>query len=132
MLTLLNQDGEDGVVHQGESCNITGQLRFGDTEIAKAVLDTLTLTLYDQATQTVINNRNAQDILDANNSSVDATCNVTIELDAADNPIVNANREAGFREKHVALVTWGWNDGNTDRIGRELLEFWVEQVATPS
>jgi len=128
---LPDQDGYLGVVHEGESVNITGQLLFGDTEVAKSSLLSLTLTLYDKDTQAVINSRDGQDILDANGSSVDSTCNVTIELNPADSVIVGSSA-AGRREKHVARLTWTWDDGDTTRTGIDERWFWVEKLRTPS
>jgi hypothetical protein len=128
VIELLDQDGELAVVHEGESCNVTGQLMMGDTTIAKTALATLTLTLYDAVTESILNSRNAQDILDANESSVDADCNVTIELDAADNDVVDSSKDTGDRELHVAMVTWTWNDGNSTRTGKELMSFLVEKM----
>ena len=137
-LRLTNADGDEGIVQQGESCNITGQLDNGSGSINKAALATLTLLLYDQASGYIINSwKGASDsvgknILDANGCSVDSGGAITIELNAADNPIVGTSLGVGGRETHVARVEWTWSDGNTTRTGREELLFWVEKIASPA
>lgn len=71
----------------------------------------LTLTLYDEDSEAVINEREDQSILNANGGSVDASGLLTLTLDPADNPILATGKE---QERHVALLTWEWGaDGAT-------------------
>ena len=71
---LKDSTGCKQLVDEGESAVITATLvDVGDTPIVKASLQTLTLTLRNASDLTVINGRNAQDILDANDGSVATT-----------------------------------------------------------
>jgi len=77
--------------------------------IASSSLSTLTLTLYDVETGTIINSRNGQNILNANNVIIDSDGLLTWTIQAADNEIVGTRRRAGQYEKHVALFEYTWS-----------------------
>lgn len=68
-------------------------------------LTTLTLTLFDEATDAVINAQSGTDILNANNGTVDGAGLLTMLLQATDNPIVTVGRPDPI-EWHVALFEW--------------------------
>lgn len=76
--------------------------------IGAASLVTLTLTLYDAITKTYINARNAQNILNANNVTVDSSGNLIWSVQALDNLIVNDTLST---ELHVALFQWTYGAG---------------------
>ena len=92
------------------------------TAIPGTSLDSLTLTFYDKVTNGIINSRDDQNILGANNGSVDAAGLLTWEMQAADNPIVDATRD---RESHVALFKFGWDSG---RVAYHEAEIWCENL----
>jgi len=71
-------------------------------------LDALTLTLYNLADGTIINSREDQDVLNANNVTVSAAGVLAWTMQPADNPIVSATT-AGWKEKHVALFEWTYS-----------------------
>ena len=72
--------------------------------LALASIDTLTLTLYDVASGSIINSRTAQDVLNANQVTVHATSGLlTWTALPADMAIVTAAKLAGNVEHHVAL-----------------------------
>jgi hypothetical protein len=84
-------------------------------------LSTLTLTLYDRATDAIINGRNAQDVLNNNNVSVSEAGVVVWSITPADTPIVgtpvtttivtvDGERVVGV-EAHVALFRATWEGG---------------------
>lgn len=85
--------------------------------VSGSVLNTLTLTLYDKLTGTSINGRNAQNVLNQNDVTVDDSGVITWTLQPADNAIVNTtlpssystDSDGHYLEKHVALfqATWG-------------------------
>lgn len=87
-----------------------------ETAIPAASLDTLTLHLYDQAselaspgsTASVINSRYRQNILNANGCTVDSSGNLVLILTPADNVIVNTGRPI---ERHVALFEYTYAAG---------------------
>ena len=77
------------------------------------VLDTLTLTLYDLLTGTIINSRNSQNVLNTNNVSYNsATGLLTWDMQPLDNPIINNALE---REVHVAEFKATYSGGKTAR-----------------
>jgi hypothetical protein len=76
--------------------------------IPGASLSTLTVTLYDTATNAIINSRNNQSILGANGGSVDSSGNLAWIMDPADNVILN---DALAQEIHVALLVWTYAAG---------------------
>lgn len=80
-----------------------------DAVIPAADLTSLTLTLYlkSDASQK-INSRNAQNILNANNVTVDSSGNLVWSMQAADNVIVDQSLE---KEAHIALFEYSWNSG---------------------
>lgn len=84
------------------------------------VLTSFTLTLYDQATNTIINTRNAQNVLNSNQVTVDINGKVTWVWLPADMTIVNPNRAS---EIHVALFEAKWLD-NASRPRQLNHEVW--------
>ena len=129
---LMDSEGDLAVVDQGESHTIVAALKHGDTAITKADLVTLTLELFDEAANTIINSRDAQNILDANGCTVSAAGVVTLELDAADNPIVGTSLAVGDQESHIARIRWTWLSGVRTRTGKHELRFRVRKLADPT
>ena len=122
---LKDSTGCKQLVDEGESAVITATLvDIGNTPIVKASLQTLTLTLRNASDLTVINGRNAQDILDANDGAVAADGTVTIKLGPADNPIVGS-AEYGI-EDHHATMRWTWIDPDGDTLSGA--QQWIIQV----
>lgn len=68
--------------------------------ISLSALVTLTLTLYDQVSGSILNGRDAQNVLNANNVAVSSTGAVVWSLQPADNAIVNSAIDT---ELHIAL-----------------------------
>jgi len=100
---------EEWIVNQRSSAIYTGTMldELGDP-LELADLDTVTLTLYDLATGRIINGRDGQDVMNANDVSVHDTSGlVTWYIKPADNIIVG-NIAEGELEVHVALFRWTW------------------------
>ncbi len=76
--------------------------------VPAAALQTLVLTLYDLTTGTVINSRNAQNVLNTNNVTIDASGNLVWAIQGADNPIITATLAI---ETHIALFEAAWTGG---------------------
>lgn len=75
-------------------------------------LTTLMLTLYDVDTGTIINRRDGQDVLNANDVTVDGDGNLIWSMKAEDSIIVDADAHpVGEKEKHIALFRWTYNGG---------------------
>ena len=86
-----------------------------EVAIPAASLTTLTLTLYDQTSDGIINSRSAQNVLNANGVTVDSSGNLVWVLDPADNLIVGTTVPQNSYERHVALFTYTYNAGRTGR-----------------
>lgn len=134
MATQQIKDSSDKVVpvQAGESCNIVATFHdMGGTAIAKAALLSLTATLYDEATSAVINSRNAQSVLDANNGAVASDGTLTLRLTPSDS-VIMGTVAVGDTETHVLRLTWTWNDGVSVRTGIDEWTLSVEKIATPA
>lgn len=90
------------------SVRITGVIKDeAGNGVPGANLTTLTLTLYDSSTESIINSRNDSDINGVNGGSVDASGNLVMKLSPADNALIGT----GDSEKHIALIEWTYNSG---------------------
>lgn len=90
------------------SVRITGVIKDeAGNGVPGANLTTLTLTLYDSSTESIINSRNDSDINGVNGGSVDASGNLVMKLSPADNALIGT----GDSEKHIALIEWTYNAG---------------------
>jgi hypothetical protein len=82
----------------------------GVTPLPGGTLLTLVLTLYaikQDGTDGIVNARNAQNVLNANNVTVDAAGLITWLIQSADTALV----EAIPFERHIALFEWTWAAG---------------------
>jgi len=92
-------------------------------------LDSLTLTAYDLDSNTIINNRDHQDILNANNGTVatdpgpPVATTVTLELQPADTVILDETR---LKEYRILAFRWSWD--NETRVAAHVVSFAVENV----
>jgi hypothetical protein len=95
---------------EGATALIEGKLvdAPGDP-IDGTALTTLTLTLYDEDTDEIINSRDDSDIKNTGGGSVDASGNFSLLLAPADMPIQTSSKR---REQHIALVEWSYPTGN--------------------
>lgn len=76
-------------------------------------LTTLTLTVYAEADPTVVvNSRNQQNVLNANDVTIDASGNLTYQMQPADNAIMDTSRSW---ERHVLLFEWSWGGGKAGK-----------------
>lgn len=90
--------------------------------ISSANLTTLTLTLYEKATKAIVNTRSAQNVLNANNVTVDTSGNLTWNMQSADNAIIGA----ATIESHVALFEWTWSSGT--KYGKYEIEYPIKNL----
>lgn len=130
---LKNLNNLTVTVDEGESCNVT--YNFTDmlgAAIAKASILTLTATLFDEASEDLINSRNAQTVLDANGGVVATDGTLVLRLQPADNVIVSTTLEAEKTERHILKVEWTWNDGVLVRTGKALRAIIVQNGASPT
>ena len=92
-----------------------------------ASLATLTLTLYvikTDGTTGIVNSRNAQNVLNANNVTVNGNGAITWQLQVGDTTLV----EVLPFERHIALFTWTWTSGT----GRHEVIFNVQNLVLVS
>lgn len=84
----------------------------GETPIPLADLSTVTLTLYDEASGSIINSRDDTNVKNTGPVTIHATSGLlTWTMAPADNPIVGSVAVGGV-EKHIALFEWTWDSGN--------------------
>lgn len=77
--------------------------------VASAAMSTMTLTLYNTRTGTILNSREAQNVLNANNVTMHATSGlVTWTMQPADNAIEQPGRDF---EVHIGLFRMTWASG---------------------
>lgn len=74
-----------------------------------ADLDTVTLTLYDTATEDIVNEREEQNILNTNQVEIDTLGNLEWNWLPEDMPLLNEISRTP--EVHTALFTFIWNSG---------------------
>ena len=82
----------------------------GVTPLPGATLSTLTLTLYvikADGTDGIVNTRDNQNVLNANNVTVDANGLLTWAIQTADTALI----EVIPFERHIALFQWTWPSG---------------------
>lgn len=73
--------------------------------VAGSALLTLTLTYFDEHTGDIINSRDGQNVLNANNVTVSEAGVLTWSIQAADTAVVTEGN-AGSYERHVAQFAW--------------------------
>jgi hypothetical protein len=133
---LWTATGKVEPVQVGEACDVVAGFVGADgLGIAKASLVSLVATLYDAETLSVINSRNAQNVLDANDGTVvdvvdgdETTATLTLRLGASDSIIVGTV-DVGDTERHILRLAWTWNDGVATRPGIDEWELLVERIA---
>lgn len=115
---LQDSDGEDALIQEGESFNLV--VTFYDlagVAIPKASLISLTCTQYDRDSRTVINSREDQNVLDANDGLVASNGVLTLRLGPLDSVLVG-ELAPGSSETHCYLFRWSFTDGVSTRIGK--------------
>ena len=95
------------------------------TPIPASSAASCTLTLYETASETIINSRSATNILNTNGGSWDVNGLWKYTLTAADNAIINT---AVAEETHTALITYTYSS-NPVMTGRHLIVFRVRNLS---
>jgi len=93
--------------------------------VSAADLDSLTLTLWDKVSETIINSRNAQNVLNTNNVTVSDDGVLAWTMQPDDNVIVDTNHLDGQKEEHRALFQWTWD---TNKYGKYEVVIDVQQL----
>ncbi len=101
------------IVNEGSTVVFTGILKDENgTAIGLGIIDSMTMTFFDVESGTVINGRTEQDVLNANNCTVDASGLFTFNLQPADTVILN---QVSRFETHRAEVGVLYN-GSAGRL----------------
>ena len=113
---LKNTSGEYVTINDGESCNLSGTLK--DTGgVTITTISALKLTLLDETTGAIINNRNEQNVNGVNGGTFsDGT--FTIELDGSDTAAVGDIADDKTQNR-IARIVFEYSDGDTTRKGKE-------------
>lgn len=90
---------------------------------ADSVLESLTLTLCEERSGTIINSRARQSVLGTNGGSVSSLGVVSLRLDPLDMVMVSDRKQ----EVHVALLEWTW--GDPLKSGKHEVAFTVVDLA---
>ncbi len=95
------------------------------TAIPAASLTTLTLTLYNRedSAKTIINSRNAQNVLNANNVTVDSNGLITWSVQPLDTAILGT----ASSERHRAVFEWTYNSGAKN--GKYIIDMTIKNLA---
>jgi len=84
-----------------------------DAVVPAADLTVVTLTLYNIADGAIINSRDAQNVLNANNVVITSGGVLTWTMQQGDNTIVDTTLEY---EAHMALFEYTWDSGNKGSV----------------
>lgn len=115
----------DYTIRSGETLYLTTQIYDVDNVgLGPADLDSLVLTLRDELTHGIINERDGQDVLNVNGGTLDVDGNFTLRLDPDDMGIVHTGLP---REWHEAELTWVWTDG-VEHTGSASIKFRVRNA----
>jgi hypothetical protein len=114
---------QDKAPDEGESSLLEGVLYdLSGAILAKASIETFTLTLTDEDTGRILNSREDTDILDSGGGLVDANGNYDLTLSPADNAMVSTHKD----EWHVAVLKWTWYDLQSNiQSGKQRIRFKV-------
>ena len=98
---------EEWTIDEGESGEITSTLqdKLGNA-LNRNSISSLQITITDLRSNTVVNNRDAQNIFDANNGTVSTDGILTFELQPADT--VNVGSPRGVLEERQVIIQWTW------------------------
>jgi len=108
------------IIREGASAILTTTIKDLDgNALAPADLDSLTLTLRDEPTRSIINERDDQDVLNANGGELTPEGAFSLRLDPDDTIVVN---DALTLEWHEALLTWVWTDDLIEYTGKAVLK----------
>lgn len=100
-------------------------LDLNDVPIPGGVLTALKLTHYQQYSLAIINSRNAQNVLQTNNVTVDSNGKMVWKMVVADTVILN---DALDTEPHVAYFEFSYLDGADTKVGRLVIVIPVENI----
>ena len=93
-----------------------------DDPVPVSDLSSMDITYYDLDTETIINSRSSQDVLNVNNVTVDEVGHVIWSLQTSDSILIDARKEL---EQHIVLFHWVTGNGV---VGRHEVQFPVRNL----
>lgn len=91
------------------------------------VIGTLTLTLLNDSDQSVINSRNAQNVLNTNGVTLDTQGHLVWTIAPADTAIIDPDGVPYFTDEiHIAQFDWTWSAGA--KHGRHVVRLLVRRL----
>lgn len=91
-------------------------------------IQSLTLSYYNAADGAIINSRTAQNVLNANQVTVEATGKLKWGLTTDDTAIQDSTLDAGVLERHIALFTVTTVPALGSRVYRHQVTFFIKQL----
>jgi hypothetical protein len=83
-----------------------------DAAVLLTSIGSITMTLIEERTGTEVNDRTAQDVLNTNDCTYNATSGLfTWNVQIEDTDIVNTSTGIGKREPHLATISFLWASG---------------------
>lgn len=100
---------ENWTIDEGESGSITASVQDKNgNSLTKVQIESLNITILDIRSNTIINGRNSQNILDANDGTVDNDGTLTFKLQPEDT--INVGSPRGVLEERQVTIEWTWTD----------------------
>ena len=112
-------------INEKTTPKITATVQDTDGDaISGANLDTLTLTLYnkDDSGNTIINSREAQDVLNTNNVTVDSNGALIWSVQSLDTIIIGTRK----LETHRAVFEWTYSSGTKN--GKHIIDMTIRNL----
>ncbi|MGH7510891.1 MAG: hypothetical protein ACREMZ_15670 [Gemmatimonadales bacterium] len=111
------------VIAEGTSRTLSGRLMKAGQPVPGSELVSMTLKLYDVATNGDINGHSGTNILNTNGGAIDEAGNWEMALKPADNPVVT---DANPTEAHIALIEWS---RGADDAGKHVVVLTVGNIS---
>ncbi len=116
---------QQGIVSEKSTPDITAVIVDATgNPVPAGSLASLTLTYYSisDPSNPIINTRNSQNVLNANNVTVDASGNLRWSLQPADTAILDPTIPVGSVERHQALFIFTYSNTDGLRTGEVLID----------
>lgn len=118
-----------GIVNEESSAEYTCVLKDeNDDPVSVSNILTATLTYYDKRTGQIINSREAQNIKNANNVTIDTSGNLVWSIQPEDTIIVSSTIRSGCEEYHVGQISFTWSIAAVAKAHNHIFEIAVRQL----
>jgi hypothetical protein len=116
-------------IHEGSTAVYTAAITDPDgSTVPGSAFSAVFLTLYDETTKEIINSRHDQNVLNANNVTVDGNGLLTWHLQPEDTIMINTALKG---EWHTALLVFEWTTGrHTHRFRMRVVNYLHEPASS--